>query len=109
MTTTHFQDFIDNAIKSSPIEARIVRRIVKAFREAGDPIVSIFDSEEATKVTTERDILEVVFNLDYCYLETANGSWVMLVMGNEWDVLSDYTTNLELIVAPVMEWIEANQ
>ena len=36
--------------------------------------------------------------------------WVRFVYGNDgWDVISDYTTNLDSVLAPVMEWIDAQQ
>lgn len=37
------------------------------------------------------------------------GDWVYLIFGNGnsgWDVISDYTTDLEPIIKPVFDWIE---
>lgn len=106
--TPRLRAFLDKAIASSPIEAKIVRRVVRAMKKAGTPVVSVWDGTETIAATSEGDILDLVFNLDLAYLETASNSWVMIVLGNEWDAISDYTLDLEGALAPVEAWIEKN-
>lgn len=106
--TPRLRAFLDEVIANSPIEVEIVRRVVRAMREAGTPVVSVWDGEERTAATREQDILDLVFNLDIAYLETASGSWVMIMLGHEWDALADYAVSLEDALAPVEAWIEEN-
>lgn len=100
--------FIDTQIAANPIEAKIVRRVVKALRDAGTPVVRVWDGGESIRVSTTRDVLDQVFNLDECRLHVAGGGYVYLVGGNEWDMISDYTLDLEDTLAPVNAWIESN-
>jgi hypothetical protein len=102
---TQLDAFIDRAIKQSPIEARIIRKIVKALKEAGNPVVSVWDGEEDNPVKTKRDIMVQVFNLDQAHLYTKEGGYVFVVMGNEWDTLSDYSMSLEDALKPVNDYI----
>ncbi len=106
-----FAAFIDRNMAHNYIEAKILKRIVKAFKEAGNPIVKIDDREEVTEVTDLRSIQEVVFNLDECWLIPQNGGWIRFILGNEWDAVSDYTLNygLEETMSPVEAWIEKHQ
>lgn len=101
-----FKAFIDNGMIQSPIEARIVNKLIKALKDAGDPIVKVYDGGEMVKVRTRRDIQEQVFNLDECRLITKSGGWVFLVMGNEWDVISDYTLDIEKAIQPVNDYVD---
>ena len=105
---TDLKTFIDKAIEQNPIEAKIVRKIVRALKASGNPIVSVWDGEQDNPVKTERDILEQVFNLDMAHLYTESGAWVLVVMGNEWDVISDYNLSLEAALKPVSDYIESN-
>jgi hypothetical protein len=98
--------FIDRAIEQNPIEHRIIQKIVKALADAGTPVTSVWDGEESNPVETERDIMVQVFNLDQAHLYTKQGAWVFVVMGNEWDVLSDYTLDLEAALQPVNDYIQ---
>jgi hypothetical protein len=99
-------EFIANAIKNNPVEAKIVRKIVKALKKAGTPVTSVWDGVEETPATTTKEILALVFNLDQCHLYTEGTGWVFLVGGNEWDMLSDYTVSLEEALKPVNDWID---
>lgn len=89
-----------------PIEADIVARVFNALQAAGDPIVRVFDGEEDSRVRTLDDVNMLVFNLDEAYLYTDSGRFVRLVMGEEWDTLSDYSVALEEALAPVNEYID---
>ncbi|QDP44111.1 hypothetical protein SEA_MCGALLEON_60 [Microbacterium phage McGalleon] len=105
-STFDFQQFIDEAIKSAPVEAKLTRKVYRALRAAGNPVVKVWDTVESTPVKNEREMLEQVFNLDIAYLVTENESWVMLVRGNEWDLISDYTTDAEPDLQSVFDYIE---
>ena len=101
-----FKAYIDSAIKAMPAESRIIKKVYTAMKKAGTPIVKTWDGVEHVEARTLREVQEQAFNLDIVYLMTADGSWVMLVMGNEWDTISDYTTDLEDTLAPVFEYID---
>lgn len=96
--------FIKRQIDRRPIEADIVRRIIRAMEENGTPIVKTYDREETVKVSTEEEILEEVFNLDEVFLLTEDSSWIYLVMGNGWDVIVNYTTDLEDVLDSIQEY-----
>jgi hypothetical protein len=104
-----FQAFINKAIADNPIEAKLVRKVVRALAKAGHPVSSVWDGVETTSVRTERDIMEQVFNLDEAFLQTEDDNWVRLTMGNEWDVITDYTTDLEAALQPVSDYIDKHQ
>lgn len=88
-------------------ERRIVRRIIRAVRAAGDPIVSVWDGEEDTPATLERDILAAVGQLDHAHLYTQSGAWAFIVCGNGVDILTDYTMDLDAALTPVFTYIDA--
>lgn len=106
MTTDRLGEYIARAKEQSPIEAKIVHKIWAALRDAGNPIVSVYDGEETTKATTRTEVDRLVFNLDECYLNTKSGGWVRIVMGNEWDCLIDYTVSLEAALQGVNDYID---
>ena len=115
MTTTEeaaqarFARFIDDGIAAHPVEARLIRKVRKALKDAGDPIVKVWDREEMTKVSTLRELFEQAFNLDELFLYTQSGSWVRLTMGEGYDVICDYTTDLEVALKPVFDYIEQHE
>ncbi len=100
-----FRVFIDQNMAHNYIEAKIVKKVIKAFADAGNPIVKVDDTEEVVPVSTKREILEQVFNLDECFLLPKNGGYIRIVLGNEWDALVDYTLNIEDTLKPVNDWI----
>jgi hypothetical protein len=106
MTPAEFRAFIDRNIKGSPAEATIVRRVFWALKDNGTPVVAVFDGEDRTPVRTLKECMDVVFNLDECHLLTAANSWVFIVMGNGWDALTDYTTDLEGALSEVNAYID---
>ena len=99
------QEYIARQIERRPIEARIIRKIVRALKAAGTPVVETWDGDETVKVRTEREVLEVAFNLDEVRLYTEDGGWVFLVMGQDWDTLTDYTMDLDEALVPVNDYI----
>lgn len=104
-----YTPFIKEAIKSLPREAKIARRIYRDMRDAGRPITSVYDGEETCTVSSRTEMMELVFNLDDCYLSTQDGSWIHLVLGEGWDTIVDYTTNLEYVMRGISEWTEEQE
>lgn len=105
MDAKRFEEFIDNNMAAMPAERKILRKLVQALKAAGKPVVTVYDGEEYTPVTTLRSIQEQVFNLDESWLLTEDASWVRLTMGNGWDALTDYTTDIEDELRPVNDYI----
>lgn len=92
------------------IERTIVAKAVDAILAAGHAI-SIDnggDSYEITRSTDKADILSVMFATDEEHImvhkdnaTTKRMGWLFLVYGNSgWDVMSDYTTNLDSLLTP---------
>lgn len=109
MEKSEFKEFIDQGMATHKIEARILFRLVKAFKDAENPVTEVWydtSGEEVVKVKSLRSIQEEVFNLDECWLVTRSGGWVYFILGNRWDAISDYTLDLEDALAPVEAWIE---
>lgn len=98
-------DWAKRAVARRPIEARIVRKVVKALKDAGDPVVQVYDTEEYVDVKTKDEVLNEVFNLDEAYLITKSGGWVRLIMGQDWDTVCDYTMSLDEALEPVMQYV----
>lgn len=105
VTPDQFREFLDDNIASHPAEATTVRKVWKALKDAGDPIVAVFDGEERTPARKRRDVLDLVFNLDMAWLYTDSGCFVLIVNGNGWDALSDYSVELEDVLKPVLDYI----
>lgn len=101
-------EFAAEQITARPTEAKIVRKIVRALKAAGDPIVSVWDGEEQVEVSTEADIMAQAFNLDSLGLYTKSDAWVGLQMGEGIDIMHDYSERLEEALKPVTDWIEAH-
>lgn len=103
-------------------EIRIVRRVVRDLLKAGYQLFVVdndWAGEEAnTSINNSAESLERLFDVDDEYLYVApkgfkqiagrgTGTWVRFVFGNDgWDVICDYTTNLEGIIEPISEWID---
>lgn len=88
------------------IEKRIARAVIKNAIGAGYAL-AVDNGEETTKPSTNASaVLKAMFATDEEHLiiyRTTNGfesiGWVFLVYGNDgWDVISDYTVNLENII-----------
>jgi len=90
------------------IEARILKATIKAALKAGYQ-VSVDDGEERHKPSSSyRAILNKAMETDEDYLYLVKDGetigWIRFVYGNDgWDVISDYTTNLEALLAPINE------
>lgn len=95
------------------VEADIVTRVVDALLAAG---YSLTVDDEGTwrpaMLTTNRDeILAELMETDEDYLRVEEGlrrGWVRFVYGNDgWDVVCDYTTSLESVLAPVNAYADS--
>jgi hypothetical protein len=96
----------DKYVHQMPIEARILRKIIKTMRDAGNPIVKVDDREEVINVATTDEIIEAAFAVEEVFLIMKHGGWVRFILGNEWDCLVDYTLSIEDALKPVNDYIE---
>lgn len=103
------QEYTKKSMKNLPIEAKVIRKLIRTLKDAGTPIVSVRDEDSRIKVDGEHDILNLVFQFDMVIVHTQGGGWVLLVFGNAWDVVSDYSVNLGPTLKPLYEWTEKNE
>mgnify|MGYP003543389815 CR=1 FL=1 len=90
-----------------PVEAKIARKLAREMKKARNDIVSVWyepDGSEKVEVNGENEILNAIFAVDICWLVTKTGAWVFFIIGNAYDAISDYTTDLEPIMDPVLDW-----
>src|SRR5690349_14818120 len=104
------------------IERKIVRRFINDALAAGYRLsVSLergYDIEEMVLGSTDRkQIMDLAFAGDECHIfvvpatgptvedgQIISIGWVYLVFGNDgWDVISDYTTNLESLMSEALK------
>lgn len=84
------------------IELAIVNALIQAAKDNGYR----FEGEDID-TGNDDDLKSSLFNLDDCRLHLFDSSdsyvgWIFLVFGNDgYDLVSDYTTNLETFLAPV--------
>jgi hypothetical protein len=83
------------------IERQIARKVIADALAAGYAI-DVFDSEEYAieKSTDPEAIIKAMFSTDddrlYFHKDGKQAGWVLFIYGNSgWDVISDYTVNLE--------------
>jgi hypothetical protein len=94
------------------IENRIVSRAVSALLAAGYWLaVCMGDEDEQPATTIKRKIMRDLGECDedriIVYSDKTRIGWLYLVYGNAgWDVISDYTTNLEPQLIPASEYAE---
>jgi hypothetical protein len=120
MTTTFndwtAKDYISPSVKPRiRIEQKIARYTVRALLRAGF-LLSVYDGEE---ITVERSadaatICNAMFSTDEDYLfvyedgQAARNGWVRFVYGNDgYDVICDYTTNLDPQMDAVNKYAES--
>ena len=108
MSKINLDEYIARQIAARPVEATLVRKIVRALKAAGTPVVKGYDGEEFEKLTTEKSVLDFAFNLDEFRLYTADGAWVFVVMGQGAEGLTDYSLDLEDALEPLSDWIDKN-
>lgn len=97
--------------ENQTIEKAIAKATIKALLDAGY-VISVDDGEE---ITVKRSIgsikiLNAMFTTDEDILHVempgtlVESGWVKFIYGNDgYDVISDYTTNLEEMLKPVSE------
>lgn len=97
------------------VEQDIVTRTVDALIAAG---YSVRESE--SEHGTRDETLDILFDLDIALLSVSKTDttespvsdlvdvgWIQFVFGNDgYDVISDYTTNLESVLAPINAYAE---
>jgi hypothetical protein len=88
------------------MEAVMCRKLIELANAAGYTIE--IDEYEGEKTPDDDSILKACFNLDEIHMifhkDGQRIGWVFLVMGNSgYDLISDYTTNLEEFLKPAME------
>ena len=98
------------------VEKEIATAIVEALLAKGFRISVDYGDGESAVFSTKASVLEAMFLGDedhlivYQSLASNAYGWVYLVYGNDgWDVLSDYTTNLEKFIgdkSPVQKVID---
>lgn len=98
-----------NAEQRLRIERRIARQAIEDLLAAGYQ-VAVFDGEEiALEASTDvQAIMAAMFGTEEDYLlamspdeggKMQRAGWVRFIYGNEgWDVIQDYTTNLETVL-----------
>jgi hypothetical protein len=96
---------------ASIVERRIVGRLVEALLAAGYSL-GVNDGEERT-ITNSKDadaIYKALASTDSDTLiahfpDSDREAGVLLIWGNDVDVISDYHTSLEPVLAPINDWI----
>lgn len=94
------------------IEEQITRKLITALLAAFPDQNIVVDDEEGdiTDAPTRDadEIFEACRAVDMARVSLEDGrGWVMLVNGNGEDVISDYTTDLEDVLAPLNDEINA--
>jgi hypothetical protein len=91
------------------IEFEVVYRTIKAARKAGFTL-SVDDEPDSSKLD-DAGLLDLLFNLDDAYLILTSrdclqkSGWIRFVFGNNgYDVICDYSINLESLVDQINEY-----
>lgn len=89
------------------VELAIVRAVIQAFRDNGLPSITVDDGEEIHEsFDNDNQIVVALFAVDESRLVSGQ-SWVFFVFGNDgWDVICDYSIDLERMMEPIELWIE---
>lgn len=75
----------------------LLRHLLDVFPD--DPL-RVYDGEETTDCNRNLvQAMELIFDLDEATVKVGKGSWVLLIMGNGADVISDYGINPQVEVA----------
>jgi len=113
VTTAHMHKIDPSVTRRQKIESRIASRAVSALLAAGYWLaVCQGDEDEQPASRYKRDIMKLLGECDedrIIVYSPAKGpvGWVHLVYGNAgWDVISDYTTNLEPQLIPASQYAE---
>jgi hypothetical protein len=96
--------FAENEMRRRPDEATAVRKIIRALKKAGNPVIRVqYEANpgagEYADTPTEKAVMVEVFNLDEAWLITKDGDWVFLVMGEDpTEMPTDYSLSLDGIL-----------
>lgn len=84
-----------------------IRQVYRALKEAGNPVIFVFDGEENVPVKNENECVDAVTAVDDAFANTADG-WVRFVLGNApEEVVCDYTVNLSDVLDPILDrWMD---
>ena len=110
-TTAPLREIKDPRRRAEALAERaVVLKLIDTLLAAGAEI-SVDDGEERHPFTVSRAaVLDAICNTDMDWLRVRRGSSngaIHLVYGNSgWDVICDYTTNLEELLAPVNDFAE---
>lgn len=89
------------------IERQFVTLTVKALLKAGKKLSIDRSEEDRGSVPINDTSAATIDEIVACDMETlfvAPNAWVQFVYGNDgWDVISDYTTSLESVMAPILQ------
>lgn len=92
------------------VERKIATAFIQSALKAGF-LISVDNGEDETRpMSNEKSILSAMFQTDedrlYTFVPKSDGSkrsrhgWVYFIYGNDgWDVISDYTVNLQPLMA----------
>ncbi len=86
-------------------ERRIVWNFLKHLESCGVEPRVVDDGDEETAVRSKKAVMELLFNLDEATVHftepqhLSGTGWVYFVLGNDIDVVSDYSTNLDKIIS----------
>lgn len=96
------------------IERRICRKMIRTLRRDGYRLrVNSGEEWETRADANENELMRALFNLDDAWLvvrdrDNKKCGWIRLIFGNDgYDVVNDYTTNLETVLAPVFAYADA--
>lgn len=91
------------------IEHSTARAIIDHFRNNGITITRVgYDGTGGERFNDAHtdDIMAAATATDSATLDTSTGGYVWLVWGNGYDVIADYSDDLEDVMAPVLDRIE---
>ncbi|MBV8895506.1 MAG: hypothetical protein JO051_03265 [Acidobacteriaceae bacterium] len=111
------REIVPSVYKRIGTEEKIARRCTDALLRAGY-LLGVNDGEETTieRSSDANAIFHAMFTTDEDYIlvyrkgEQEHFGWVRFIYGNDgWDVISDYSTNLEPVMHGVLEYAEAQE
>lgn len=85
------EEWLARAMKSP--QATATRKVFRACKRAGDPVVSVWDGEDDNPVSTETGAMEVVVSVEFSRLYLESGASILVVGGNEseTDCIADWS------------------
>lgn len=108
-----------SAAARDELEKSIVRKLVRALKEAGYLATQVWDGGEYVKVRTEEEVLEAVFAVDDATIHFDGGKGankhshgVLIVLGNGADCISDYhcgDPEFDAVLDQVNAWVSAKE